>query len=71
MTTKTRKRRGKLTPRQREVVRLIEQGYDTIGIAERVGRSTWTVKDMIRKLCVQLDAPMLDLPKRAREAGML
>lgn len=54
----------RLTPLQREIIRLIADGYDTNGIADELGRGKWTIRDHIRRLSSIYDCPMKDLPKR-------
>ena len=44
-----------LTPREKEIVALILQGYPTITIAERLGLSRGTVKNHRRRIYYKLD----------------
>lgn len=47
------------------IIRLIADGYDTIGIAEQLGVSRWIVKDEVKSLCTQYGCRMIDLPAKA------
>jgi DNA-binding CsgD family transcriptional regulator len=54
----------KLTQMQREIIRLIADGYDSEGIARELDRGKWTIRDHIRRLCSIYDCTMKDLPRR-------
>lgn len=57
----------KLSVRQREVVELIELGYDTADIAEALDLSRNTVKGKVKRLCRRYRCGMLDLPAAVAE----
>ena len=57
-----------LTEHQREVVRLIEQGYTRWKIAELIGSSEDAVRQTIRRLCQRFDCRMEDLPAVIEDA---
>jgi DNA-binding CsgD family transcriptional regulator len=46
---------GKLTPREREIVRLILLGFPTSKVAERLGLSVNTIKNHKKRLYFKLD----------------
>ena len=54
----------RITPIQREIVKLIDDGFDTEGIARELHRGKWGVKDHIRKLCREFNCPMRELPAK-------
>lgn len=56
--------RPRITPIQREIVKLIDDGYDTEGIARELGRGKWTVRDHIRRLCKTYDCSLPELPRK-------
>lgn len=57
-----------VTPEDLRVVSLIAEGLDTEGIAEELGVSRYTVRDMIRRLRKIVGADtMLELPSRLAE----
>lgn len=62
--------RTRLSKRQREVLRLIDQGLDTEAIAARLEISRWAVRDKVRAMSREFDAPMRDLPRVVRAAGL-
>jgi DNA-binding CsgD family transcriptional regulator len=63
--------RRRLSGRDREILRHIDEGRTTEEIAVQMARSKWTIRDAIRRMCRELDAPMRDLPRAARDAGKL
>lgn len=54
----------RLSEKQRRIIELIADGYDTEGIAREMGVSKWTVRDHVRKLSREYDCSFKDLPRR-------
>lgn len=62
----------RLTPRQREVLGLLDEGVTARGIAARLGLSEPTVRNHIRGLLCRLGAhSQLEVVAEARRRGML
>ncbi len=65
-------RTNPLTLREREVVKLLTEGYDTGAIAKRLHLSTHTVRNYVRNAREKLDAPSrLALVLAAQRLGLL
>jgi DNA-binding CsgD family transcriptional regulator len=59
-----------LSRRQCEVLRLIQAGHATAGIADALGVSHYTARDHIRRLARILDCGLPDMPRTARARGI-
>ncbi|HLI58100.1 MAG TPA: LuxR C-terminal-related transcriptional regulator [Solirubrobacteraceae bacterium] len=63
---------ARLSPRQREILRLLADGVRARGIAARLGLSEATVRNHIRSLLRRLDChSQLQAVARAREEHLL
>lgn len=62
---------ARLTPRQREVLELIAEGYSNAGIAQRLGISRKTVENYINELYGQLGIDPRDGSQQARVKAAL
>ena len=61
-----------LTPREREVLRLLSEAFDAQGIAKRLGISIHTTRDYVKSLLAKLDAhTQLEAVVRAARLGIL
>lgn len=58
---------SQVTELEREVVRLLGEGYARWKIAQEVGLGETTVRDVIKRLCKQYDCSQRDLPAKAKE----
>jgi DNA-binding NarL/FixJ family response regulator len=63
---------ARLTPRQRQVVRLLAEGVTARGIAERLGLAETTARNHIRAVLAELGAhSQLEAVARARAQGLV
>lgn len=58
------------TKRQREVLSLLDQGLDAEAIAEKLGISENTLRQLTRRLLARFPGRVTDLPENARKAGV-
>jgi len=62
----------RLTPRQRQVLRLLAEGVSARGIADRLGLAETTARNHIRAVLVELEAhSQLEAVARARAQGLV
>lgn len=63
---------GSLTPRERDVLRLLAEGCDSKGIAGRLGLSVHTARDHVQSVLEKLDAhSRIEAVVRAGELGLV
>lgn len=67
MTPRTPER---TTKRQREVLAAIDEGLDAEAIAEKLGISENTLRQLTRRLLARFPGRVTDLPENARKAGV-